>query len=294
MIKPAHRMKQKKKIIFYIITGMSGAGKSHAINCLEDIGFFCVDNLPVTLLPKFGELALKLGGKLTRVAVGIDIRVGRLLDELKPALTKLKRSGIDTKIIFFDADNTTLLRRYSETRRKHPLGKRVLEGLKKERFLLQEIKSYADRICDTSNLTLSELREILITWMSGKDYDDLNVTVMSFGFKFGLPPDADIIMDVRILPNPNYIRPLKNLSGKDRKVKEFVMRQKATRGFLKAFSNLLSLMLPRFVDEGKSYLTVALGCTGGRHRSVVMAGKIAGFLASRGYPARVLHRDIDR
>lgn len=284
----------KRKVIFYIITGMSGAGKSQAIKCLEDIGFFCVDNLPVTLLPKFGELCLKLGGKLKRVAIGIDIRAGRWLNELHAALSNIKSQGIESKIIFFDADNQALLHRFSETRRKHPLGRRILEGISQERILLREIKSQADRICDTSNLTLIELREILSSWVSAKDYQEINIVVMSFGFKYGLPPDADMVMDIRFLPNPNYVRSLKNLTGKERKVKDFVSRQKLTKNFLRLFSNLLYLIIPRYIAEGKSYLTIAIGCTGGRHRSVVLAGKIAGILATQGHPSRIIHRDIDR
>jgi len=285
---------QKKKVLFYVITGMSGAGKSQAIKCLEDMGFFCVDNLPVTLLPKFGELCLKLGGKSKKVAIGVDVRLGRWLNELHNALSDIKRQGIESKIIFFDADNQTLLRRFSETRRRHPLGRRILGGIAQERVQLREIKSHADRICDTSELTINELRETLSSWVSAREYQEINIIVMSFGYKYGLPPDADVVMDVRFLPNPNYVRSLKHLTGKERKVKEYVNRQKATKNFLQLFSHLLSLIIPRYIAEGKLYLTIAVGCTGGRHRSVVVSGKIAGILASKGYPSRILHRDINR
>ncbi|MFH1378942.1 MAG: RNase adapter RapZ [bacterium] len=279
---------------FIIITGMSGAGKSNAIKCLEDLGFFCVDNLPVTLLPKFGELCLKLGGKMNRVAVVIDIREGRFLHQLTPVLAQIKSQGIDTKILFFDADNQTLMRRYSETRRKHPLGRRILEGITQERKLLHDIKAQADRICDTSNLTLHELRDLLILWVSAKEDNAMQLTLMSFGFKYGLPSDADMVMDVRFLPNPNYIRNLKNLTGKEIKVKNYVMKHAITKKFLSSFQSLLKIIIPRYVHEGKSYLTIAIGCTGGRHRSVVLAGKISNFLASQEYQARIIHRDIDR
>lgn len=288
------RKRKDSQIRLYVITGMSGAGKSNAIKCLEDLGFFCVDNLPVALLTKFGELCLKLGGKMNRVAVGIDIREGLFLAKLNTALADIKHLGITCRIIFFDADNRTLLRRYSETRRKHPLGKRLLEGILKERRLLRDVKSQSDRICDTSQLSLHELRDLLMSWISIKEHQGMQLTIMSFGYKFGVPADADIMMDVRFLPNPNYVRGLKDLTGKERKVKDYVLRHNLTKRFLATFYTLLTLIIPRYRTEGKSYLTVAIGCTGGRHRSVVLAGRIASFLASKGYQSRIIHRDVNR
>lgn len=284
-----------KNTRFYFITGLSGAGKSQALKILEDFGFFCVDNLPLALLPNFAKLCLQMGGKFRRVAIGMDIRVGEeSLANIKDVMSAIKDKGINYSILYFNANDETLLQRYSETRRKHPLGRTASEGIKKERRLMARIHQLADKEIDTSNLTLGELKEMMAKLMNISAGNQLLVSVVSFGYKYGLPQDADIVMDVRFMPNPNYIPGLRLKTGRDPEVRAYINRQRISKRFRKSFFGMLDFLLPLYVKEGKSYLTVAIGCTGGRHRSVMMAEAVKQFLKAKGYSVKIDHRDIER
>jgi len=288
------RPSNAKTIHFWIVTGMSGAGKSQSINCFEDFGFFCVDNLPVALLPKMAELCAQSGRPMQRVALGIDIREGGFLRDFVATLDGLKKQGVDCRTIFLDADDKTLIRRFSETRRRHPLGDSVRQGIAEERRHLMKIKEMADKIIDTSNFTLSDIKRTLAGLLDRRQTSDLHIGVVSFGYKYGLPADADLVWDVRFMTNPNYVEKLRPKTGLDAAVRRFVMNVPQSREFSQKYFNLIEESLPHYIREGKSYLTIAIGCTGGRHRSVVMASALKDFLASRGFPVSVHHRDIER
>lgn len=277
---------------FFIVTGLSGAGKSQALKILEDLGFFCVDNLPVSLLPKFADLCRGSGEQFKNTALGIDIRAGESLTLLDSVLAHIKKEKIDYKIIFFTANDSTLLARYSETRRRHPLGKRVIDGIRKERKKMDVIRSIADQEIDTSNLTIGELKEILASELEVAQNKKISLSTMSFGYKYGIPIEADIVMDVRFLPNPNYVTSLRAKTGRDVQVKRYVQKQKLYRVFLKKFLDMIDFLLPNYIREGKSYLTLAVGCTGGRHRSVAAAEAVAKHLRKRKYSVQIYHRDI--
>lgn len=280
---------------FYIITGLSGAGKSQALKILEDMGFFCVDNLPVELLSRFTDLCVERHSRLRRVALGIDIRAGKpSLSSLNKILGEIRKKGIQYRIIFFTANDSTLVQRYSETRRKHPLGRRIIDGIKRERALMETVLSLADQVIDTSNLTLAELKEILAKALGISFTKKIITSVLSFGYKYGMPLDADLVVDVRFLPNPNYLPSLREKTGQDIAVKKYVQRQKPTKEFFERFLDLLEFLIPKYIREGKSYLTVAIGCTGGRHRSVVVAEHVAQFLRKAKYQVKIYHRDIQR
>jgi UPF0042 nucleotide-binding protein len=286
---------KKEKVLFWIVTGMSGAGKSQTINCFEDFGFYCVDNIPMALLPKMAELCSQSGRPLQRIALGIDIREGGFLRDFLNTVELLKKQGVDCKIVFLDADNRTLLRRFSETRRRHPLGTNVQEGIREERRRLVKIKELADKIIDTTNLNLSELKERILELLDNhRGEQDMQLSLLSFGYKYGLPVDADLVWDVRFLPNPNYKSNLREKNGRDAAVRRYVLGTPQARRFSKKFFNLVTESLPHYIREGKSYLTIGIGCTGGRHRSVVMTDALAAHLAKRNYRIRVRHRDIDR
>jgi UPF0042 nucleotide-binding protein len=289
-------MKQAKNqgILFWIVTGMSGAGKSQAIHCFEDFGFFCVDNLPVALLPKMADLCAQSGQPLARVALGIDIREGGFLRDFLGTVEHLRKSGVDCRILFLDADDKTLFRRFSETRRRHPLGTSVREGIDEERKRLFKIKEMADKIVDTSSMTLSELKATLSALLERRSSSEIQITVLSFGFKYGMPIDVDVVWDVRFMPNPNYKTHLREKTGRDAAVKKYVMATEAAQKFGKKFNSLIGESLPHYIQEGKSYLTIAIGCTGGRHRSVVMADSLRDYLVQHGFKVRVAHRDIER
>ncbi len=284
------------QVLFWIVTGMSGAGKSQTLNCLEDMGFFCVDNLPVALLPKMAKLCSESGKRLQRVALGIDVREGGFLQDFLETIQKLKRQGVDCRIVFLDADDKALLRRFSETRRRHPLGKSVSLGIREERRQLLKIKELAHKIIDTSNLTLAELKQRILDLFDSRrnSRSEIQVSLVSFGYKYGLPVDADLVWDVRFMPNPNYIQHLRHKTGREPSVRQFVMATTQAQRFSKMFFELVSSSMPHYVKEGKSYLTIAIGCTGGRHRSVVMTEALSAYLARRGCKVRVLHRDMER
>lgn len=275
-----------------MVTGISGAGKSQAMKCLEDFGFFCVDNLPAPLLPGFADFIVNSGESMRKVALGVDVREGRFFRDLPRHFEEFSRRGIKPWILFFDADDKVLLRRFSETRRKHPMSDRVMEGIREERTRLREIRAQADKIIDTSNLTLSELKEMVASSLPTAIQKKLHISVYSFGFKHGLPMDADMVWDVRFLPNPHYIPELQPQTGLMKKVRDYVMRSPGSRNFLTKFTALVGDCLPYYIKEGKSHLTIAIGCTGGRHRSVTIAEGLAEYLRRKNYPVAIHHRDI--
>ena len=277
-----------------MVTGISGAGKSQAIKCLEDFGFFCVDNLPAPLLPPFADLMIHSGRAMKKVALGVDVRERKFFKKLSRTLNEFKSRKIKTWIVFFDADDATLLRRFSETRRKHPMGRGVLEGIRLERKRVSGIRTQADKILDTSNLTLSELKDLVASSLPTTLHKTLHVSVTSFGYKYGIPVDADIVWDVRFLPNPNYVPRLHRKTGLTRAVRNYVLKRKDSKSFLPKFFSLILQCLPRYIREGKSHLTLAIGCTGGRHRSVTIAEALSSFLRKKGYPVSIRHRDLEQ
>jgi UPF0042 nucleotide-binding protein len=280
---------------FYIISGLSGAGKSQALKVFEDLGYLCVDNLPLGLAPSFIDSTLKRKDGRKDAAISIDARAGRSLEGFSEILNYLKKKRINYKILFFSAQDDVLIRRYSETRRRHPLGKAVAEGIKLERKMLGRILGVSDEVIDTSYLTIGGLKETIARLTGKKSVKTLlNISVVSFGYKYGIPSDADIIYDVRFMINPNYVRGLKYKTGKDKAVKDYIEKQKEFKPFFDSFSKLISLTLPGYIKEGKSHLTIAAGCTGGRHRSVYTAERLAAFLKKKKYAARINHRDILR
>lgn len=280
---------------FFIVTGLSGAGKSQALKILEDLGFFCVDNLPIALVPQFANLFLEYNNKWNKAALSIDVRAGKVsLSSLETVLEKIKKKGIKYKIIYFNANDATLLQRYSETRRRHPLGKRIIEGIKKERKMMEKILLLSDKEIDTSSLTLAELKEIIGKELDIKSAKKLTVSLLSFGYKYGIPIEADLVIDVRFLPNPNYIMKLRHKTGRDIEVKNYVNMQGASKEFYNRFYGLLKFLIPLYIKEGKSHLTIAIGCTGGKHRSVVVTESVAKLLKSREFSVLVHHRDVER
>jgi RNase adapter protein RapZ len=279
-----------------IITGMSGAGKTVAIQSFEDLGFFCVDNLPPTLLPKFLELMKESGNKMNKVALVMDLRGREFFDHLFKALDDLGESSwITPQVLFLEADDETLVRRYKETRRKHPLAPTglPLEGIQHERHLLSELKGRAQIIYNTSTMKPRELREKILTEFSINRKAMFTVNVLSFGFKHGIPIDADLVFDVRFLPNPHYIDHMRPLTGLDEEVSGYVLKWTETNKFLEKVTDLLTFMLPHYKREGKAQLVIAIGCTGGQHRSVALAETI-GHTFEKDYQIQISHRDIDK
>jgi RNase adapter protein RapZ len=279
-----------------IITGMSGAGKTVAIQSFEDLGFFCVDNLPPTLLPKFLELMKESGNKMNKVALVMDLRGREFFDHLFKALDDLVESSwVTPQILFLEADDETLVRRYKETRRKHPLAQEglPLEGIQNERDLLADLKGRAQIIYNTSQKKPRELREKILTQFSANNKTIFTVNVMSFGFKHGIPIDADLVFDVRFLPNPHYIDHMRPLTGMDEEVSSYVLKWSETQKFLEKVTDLLSFMLPHYKREGKAQLVIAIGCTGGQHRSVALAEAIGHFY-DKDFNTQISHRDIEK
>jgi UPF0042 nucleotide-binding protein len=290
MIKKKTDMTLNKGKIF-IITGMSGAGKSQALKCFEDFGFYCVDNLPIGLIPEFSEF-IKKQKYFRFVALGIDMREGRFFRGFTRSLDNLRALGLDYKVIFLDSTDGALLQRFSETRHRHPLGKNVAAAIKEERKILCELKGKANKVIDTSRLTLGELKEILSGMLELKRSKEMKLSVISFGYKYGLPLDADLVMDVRFLPNPNYVAALKEKTGLDAPVGDYIKRRPAFSFFLKQYLAQINFLLPYYIKEGKSYQTIAIGCTGGRHRSVFIAEQVARALSKSGFSVSKYHRDI--
>ena len=283
---------------FLIITGMSGAGKSRAANVLEDLNYYCVDNMPVALMPRFAELCLATGGRYEKVALVTDVREKDGFGELLRMLDQLQTIDCNCRILYMDADNHTLIRRYKESRRPHPLatpGTGVEEAIVRERKLLAPVRERADYVLNSSSLTLGMLQNRLYDLFSGDGRKrGLDVTVMSFGYKHGLPLDADLVMDARFLPNPFYVDELRPMCGLDRPVRDYVFSFPQSREFLEKMEAMIDFLLPLYVEEGKLGLTIAIGCTGGRHRSVALAAALHEHLAARGVNSMNVNRDVDR
>jgi RNase adapter protein RapZ len=276
-----------------VITGMSGSGKSTAVRALEDAGWFCIDNLPAPLLLKVTEL----GGENQRLAFVMDVREGGFLRDAPRVLDEAKRAGHRVEVLFLDASDESLLRRYSETRRKHPLSMKgtASEGIAKEREALKELREQSQHVLDTSSMTVHELKRQVQSRFGESSSTSLAVTFMSFGFKYGVPSQADLVLDVRFLPNPYFVPDLKPLTGRDEKVAAYVLDRPETHTFIQKTTDLLEFLLPNYVREGKAYLTVAIGCTGGKHRSVAIATRIARhFSKNAGVAAHIFDRDIDK
>ena len=283
---------------FVIVTGMSGAGKSTALKMLEDMGYFCVDNLPIPLVPRFAEMLTVPDAEVNRAAVGIDIRSGQSLGMLEEKLKEMDDCGIRYEILFLDARDNVLVKRYKETRRQHPLGKdgQIDVGIAKEREQIAFLKIRADYILETSKMLTRELKIALEKiFVEGKDFKNLYVTVMSFGFKYGIPQDADLVFDVRFLPNPYYIDTLRELTGNDMEVQAYVLNNDRTRIFLEKLKDMVEFLLPNYILEGKTQLVIALGCTGGKHRSVTLANALYELIKEKdNYGVRLEHRDIQK
>ena len=281
---------------FIILTGLSGSGKSQAIRALEDLGYFCVDNLPTTLIPTLAKLSLRAGGDMTKVAIVVDVREGGFLSSFPTIFKRLRQMPrLNPVLIFLEASHAALLRRFSETRRPHPLApdRSVSEGIRDERARLNAIRNMADEIVDTSDMTVHELRQFFMGLSRNRSRARLVVTLLSFGFKHGVPLDADLVFDVRCLPNPHFVPALRRRTGRDRVVAQFMERDSSSREFMDRLEDYLRYVLPHYIAEGKSYLTIAIGCTGGRHRSVMIAERFKKALGEiDGARVRVRHRDI--
>jgi UPF0042 nucleotide-binding protein len=280
-----------------ILTGPSGSGKSTAIKALEDLGFFCVDNLPIILLPKFIELSQDSAEEISKIAVVMDIRERPFLKEYPRIFEELRERGQKIELIYLETSDEAILRRFSETRRHHPLAEEgsVLEGIVIEREELADLKQVADQIIDTTDLNVHQLREVITQYFSHVSPEKkMFVTILSFGYKFGVPSNVDIVMDIRFLPNPYFVESLKYLSGNDQSVIDYVMRSEDTREFIEKFKGFLEFLLPRYEKEGKTYLTIGIGCTGGKHRSVVIANHLDKIIGRERYIIRVDHRDLNK
>lgn len=283
---------------FVILTGMSGAGKSTALKMMEDIGYFCVDNLPIALIEKFAELADLQDAELQKVAVGVDIRSGQTLEELQDVLDRLNQKGERFDILYLDSQDEVLVKRYKETRRTHPLAgsERVDKGIQEERRRLEFLRKQANYIIDTSNMLTRELKaELEKIFVRNQDYKNLFITIVSFGFKYGIPTDSDLVFDVRFLPNPYYVEGLRSKTGNDREIREYVMQFPEAGQFLRKLEDLVKFLIPNYIVEGKTQLVIGIGCTGGKHRSVTLANALYERLADReGYGIKIEHRDIQK
>ena len=281
-----------------IVTGMSGAGRATALKILEDAGYFCVDNLPVPFVDKFAELTASGNSEITKVAIGLDVRSGKALGQLEQILEHMALKEISYEILFLDASDDVLVKRYKETRRIHPLAAsgRIEQGIVLERERLVFLKKHADYIIDTSKLLVRELKQELDKiFIQNREFKNLVITVLSFGFKFGIPNDSDLVFDVRFLPNPYYYEELRKLNGNDREVQDFVMGFEAAHRFLDKLTDMIRFLIPNYVQEGKNQLVIAIGCTGGKHRSVTLANKLYGKLKEHtDYVVRIEHRDIEK
>ena len=280
---------------FVVLTGLSGSGKSQAIRALEDLGYFCVDNLPTTLIPTLAKLSLRAGAEIEKVAIVVDVREGGFLSSFPKIFRQLRAMPrLNPILIFLEASNAALVRRFSETRRPHPLapGRSVSEGIREERSRMNVIRDMADAIVDTSDMTVHELRRFFMGLSRDRSRARLVITLLSFGYKHGVPLDADLVFDVRCLPNPHFVSALRLKTGRDGAVVDFMERDASTREFMDRLEDYLKYAVPHYIAEGKSYLTIAIGCTGGRHRSVMIAERLRKALAGVGARVRVRHRDI--
>ena len=283
---------------FVVVTGMSGGGKRTALKMLEDAGFYCVDNLPVPLIEKFVELIAAPGSEISKVALGLDVRADQPFEEARKTLGNLKNNGYKYEILFMDASHQVLLKRYKESRRLHPLSPegRVEDGIRKERDILKGIKENSDYVIDTSNLLTRELKEeIDRIFIKNEEYNSLMVTILSFGFKNGIPADSDLVFDVRFLPNPYYVEALRPKTGNDREIQEFVMGFKEAGQFLEKLEDMVKFLIPNYITEGKTQLVIGIGCTGGKHRSVTLANALYQQLRQEeAYGVKIEHRDIGK
>ncbi len=283
---------------FVIVTGMSGAGKSSVLNMLEDAGYFCADNLPVPLISKFAQIAENSKeGEFNRIAIGVDIRSGHSLDDVEPVLTELKEMRIKYEILFLEASDETLIKRFKETRRNHPLSGsgRVEAGILEERKKIAFLKGKADYVLDTSTLLIRDLKQqIESIFVKNEGFKNFFVTVLSFGFKYGIPVDADMVFDVRFLANPYYVSTLKHKTGMDEEVREYVMNSPQSDEFVGKLTDMIEFLIPNYINEGKNGLVIAIGCTGGKHRSVTIANVLSEALVGAGYSVKTDHRDINR
>ena len=281
---------------FVVVTGMSGSGKSIALRMLEDAGFYCVDNLPVPLIEKFVELIAAPGGEVTKVALGLDVRADQAFGDVQKILENLRANGYSFEILFMEANDKTLLKRYKETRRMHPLSLdgRIEDGIRKERVVLNDIRNKSDYVIDTSNLLTRELKEELDRiFVQNEEYNSLMVTILSFGFKHGIPADADLVFDVRFLPNPFYIDELKYKTGNDKEVQDYVMSFPEASVFIDKLSDMVEFLIPNYIKEGKYQLVIGIGCTGGKHRSVTLANQLYMRMKNKGsYGLKIAHRDV--
>jgi UPF0042 nucleotide-binding protein len=286
-----------KKVRLIVITGLSGAGKSQALQSLEDQGYFCVDNLPPTFIVKFAELCAQSQGKVSKTAIVCDLRGGEFFSSLNEALVNLETEGFQYELLFLEASDKTLVGRYKESRRRHPISLHggILEGIQRERQQLEEIRGEAHKIIDTSNLTSQQLRQqIAELFGENQGLGQLTVSVISFGFKYGIPLDADLLIDVRFLPNPFYVEDLRPLTGEHPQVQEYIFKNPVAQDFLEKYLALLEYILPFYVKEGKRHLVIGVGCTGGQHRSVAIAERIGVFLNEHHYTMNLRHRDAAR
>jgi UPF0042 nucleotide-binding protein len=282
---------------FVVITGLSGAGKSQTIRFMEDLGFYCIDNMPPTLIPKFAEICFQSQGKIEKVALVVDIRGGELFSEIFNGLDALSELGYMTEILFLEASDNTLIKRYKETRRKHPLDSngRITEAIIKERNLLKDIRDRADHIIDTSNLIPQQLKQqITEIFVEGKKHEGIIINVVSFGFKYGIPLDSDLVFDVRFIPNPYYISSLKKLTGKTEEVRRYVLKWPEAQEFIGKLKSMIEFLIPNYIKEGKSQLVISIGCTGGKHRSVTIAEDLYKHLNETNHKALINHRDIEK
>ena len=281
-----------------IVTGMSGAGKSTAMKMMEDMGFFCIDNLPIPLLDKLVDFTKSFDTQQKKIAIGIDARSGKSLDSLNTVLDELSKKDIKYEILFLDAEDNVLVKRYKETRRSHPLahGERVDKGIRRERFKLEYLKEKADYIIDTSRLLTRELKtELERIFVKDEEFNSLYVTILSFGFKYGIPADSDIVMDVRFLPNPYYVDGLRPKTGNDVEIQQYVMQFAEAKEFLDKLEDLVKFLIPHYIDEGKNQLVISIGCTGGKHRSVTLANELYKRLdGNKDYGLKIEHRDIGK
>lgn len=284
-----------KNLRVVFITGLSGSGKSNAIKCFEDIGFFCVDNLPTALLPKFTELCTQSGNEINKVAIGIDVRERGFFKNFLEVLDELKKENYNIEILFLEASDEALVRRFSETRRPHPLAKSgsVVDGIRLERETLSELRKRADKIIDTTNYNVHQLKEVLNKHYLESEGRKLTISFVSFGYKYGIPYDVDLMLDVRFIQNPNFVKGLKPLKGSDKRVIDYVLKFHETKAFLEKLYEFLKFLIPMYEKEGKSYLTIGIGCTGGRHRSVAVSEILKGYLEKEGYSINIKHRDIN-
>jgi len=278
-----------------ILTGLSGSGKSTVLKTFEDLGFYCVDNMPVELIPTFSELRVHGSGEIERAALLVDAREGEQLERLPAIYRKLRREQA-AELVFIEASDEALLRQFSETRRPHPLGhdRPVREGLRRERELMAPIRKLADVVLDTTKFNVHELRQFITQRFKNPDRRPLLVALVSFGYRFGIPADADLVFDVRFLPNPHFVPRLRRYSGRHPRVARYIRSFPQTGEFLRRIEGLLAYLIPHYIREGKSYLTIAFGCTGGRHRSVMLAEAVRRALGRRGYAAKVVHRDVEK